>query len=179
MKRFQKRVPVKVVNNKSGEGKSQASKEYGTDKNLRIGTRQFAHNHVTDSVVDVLDIDSGKAYKELLDFGFIHIPDDCPDCKHFVSGPVTFSSCPGKLYFRCQWKQCGKRLNVTDFSVFRGIGLSLVALRRVVTFYCRSNALKAPLISDAQAQLEISRKPVKHVYNALLAQEAKAGERHA
>ena len=178
MKRFKNRVPVKVVNNKSGKGKHQASKEYGTHKNQKAGTRQFAHKHVSDSVVDILDTDSGKAYKELMDFGFIHVPDVCPDCKTPVSGPVPFSSCPGKLYFRCQSNQCGRRYNVTDFSVFRGIRLSLVALCRVITFYSRCNVLKAPLVSDAQAQLKISRKPVEHVFNALLAEEAKAGERH-
>ena len=178
MKRFKNRVRVKVVNNKSGKGKHQASKEYGTHKNQKAGTRQFAHKHVSDSVVDILDTDSGKAYKELMDFGFIHVPDVCPDCKTPVIGPVPFSSCPGKLYFRCQSNQCGRRYNVTDFLVFRGIRLSLVALCRVITFYSRCNVLKAPLVSDAQAQLKISRKPVEHVFNALLAEEAKAGERH-
>ena len=178
MKRFKNRVPVKVVNNKSGKGKHQASKEYGTYKNQTVGTREFAHKHMSDSVVDILDTDSGKAYKELVDFGFIHVPDVCPDCKHPVGGPVPFKSCPGKLYFRCRSYQCGKRFNVTDFSVFRGIRLSLVALCRVITFCSRCNVLKAPLVSDAQAQLRISRKPVEHAFNALLAEEAKAGERH-
>ena len=170
MKRFQKRVPVKLVNNKSGEGKSRASKDYGTNKNQKVGTRQFSHIHTSHSVVDILGTDSGQAYKELVEFGFIHVPNACPDCKHSMSGPVTFSSCPGKLYFRCQSYKCARRLNVTDFSVVRGIRLSLVDVLRVITFYCRSNVLKAPLVSDAQAQLKISRKPVEHIYNAFSGQ---------
>ena len=157
MKRFQKRVAVKLVSNKSGEGKSRASKDYGTNKNQKVGTRQFSHIHTSHSVVDILGTDSGQAYKELVDFGFIHVPNACPDCKHSMSGPVTFSSCPGKLYFRCQSYKCARRFNVTDFfSVVRGIRLSLVDVLRVITFYCRSNVLKAALVSDAQAQLKIS-----------------------
>jgi L-rhamnose mutarotase len=52
-------------------------------------------------------------------------------------------------------------------------------LNRVITFYCRSKRTKAPLVSDAVAQLRLNRGGVEHVYTAIRKKEAAAGMRFA
>ena len=65
-----------------------------------------------------------------------------------------------------------------DYSVFRGSRCTLIDLTRIVTFYCRSATLKAPLVSDATSHLNLNRTQVENVYNSLLALEAAQGRAH-
>ena len=172
-KRFKGRLPVKK-NSGPADYRAAAKKEYGTAKN-KPGNRQ-PHHVASTSVVDNCQIESQSAFRELRDFGFIHgMEKGCMVCKSPLSDAEEYHY-EGKLYFRCTSWRCQKRHNVTDFSIFRGTRLSLVDLCRVVTFYSRSRLMEAPRVADAQSQLKLARFAVNHVYEAMQAQEAKAGK---
>ena len=49
-------------------------------------------------------------------------------------------------------------------------------LCRVITLYSKSRLMEAPSVADAQSQLKLARTAVEHIYQALQAAEAKAGE---
>ena len=121
------------------------------------------------SVIDQGQIGAAAALEELMEFGFLRAPSEgCHKCGSDVSEAAPYYMYPGKLYYRCTQWRCRCRNNVTDYSIFRGTRMSLYDLLRTVTFYCRCNRSKAPLVSDASAQLKLNRKQVE-TYTALCA----------
>ena len=186
----QQRHPVvkiggRLAGHKSKTHKEVAKERYGSKKG-RGYTRDQQLAHTSPSVVDKETTDSLAAYRELKEFLFCKQPLKCPHCKGKLTGPDPYpckkkkkkkrsNAYKGKLYLRCTSYGCRRRFNVVDFSKFKGTRLSLSGLLRTVTFYARTNRMRAPLVRDAAGQLKIPRKSVEHVYKVLRNQEAAAG----
>lgn len=127
------------------------------------------------SVLDTTCVPAEAAFEELVKLGFLKKPKNgCLHCGGKVSGPSTYTYI-GKLYYRCTSYSCHARLNVCDYSVFKGTRLGVSDLLRVITHYCRSNRSKAPLVTDAMAHLSLPRKAVENIHGTLRSVEAKAG----
>ena len=172
-KRFQGRIPVKKAA-VSSNYRADAKKAYGTVKN--VGGKRQPHKTTAQSVLDAAHVGAFDALKELEAFGFLSgAKKRCVSCGAGLGKPEEWQY-PGKLYLRCTSWKCQKRRNVTYFSCFPGTRLSLVDLCRVVTFYSRSRLMDAPRVRDCQAQLLLPRTAVAHVYQSLLATEARAGK---
>jgi len=125
-------------------------------------------------VIDEIEVPCEAAYKELVDFRFLKKPLKCLHCSANVSNPRSYVY-PGKLYVRCLAKKCEKRCNVCDYGAFKGTRMTLSELLRTVTYYCRANRSKAPLVADAGAHLRLRRWAVTNLFTTLRAAEAKAG----
>ena len=126
------------------------------------------------SVLDELQVPAEDAHKEMIDIRCLRKASRCLHCNAKVSKPRAYVY-PGKLYVRCLSTKCQKRISVSDYSKFRGTRLSLSKLLEVVTFYCRNNRSKAPLVSDAVSHLRLKRCQVEHIFRTIRSAEAKAG----
>jgi len=164
----------KVFPRSSGDYQAVARQGY-TGVPFRPRLRDNQIHSSSASVVDENSASVKDAYDELCALGFIKTWNArCLKCQAKISEPRPFVY-PGKLYYKCKATSCQKRHNVCDYSIFKGTRLSLPDLLRVVTFYCRSNRSKSPLVTDAQAQLKMQRTAVEHIYSSIRAAEAKAG----
>lgn len=126
------------------------------------------------SVLDELEVPAEDAYKELINIRCLKKASRCLHCNAKVSKPRAYVY-PGKLYVRCLSTKCKRRINVSDYSKFRGTRLTLSKLLKTVTFYCRTNRSKAPLVTDAVSQLQLKRWQVENIFRTIRSAEAKAG----